>query len=383
MLGVGLFTAASAACAASANVGSLVAFRLLQAAGAALMTPTSLGLLLASFPPERRGGAVRSWTAIGGLGAALGPLVGGLLVTIDWRWIFIVNVPIGAAALLVGWRLLPDVPGHAVPRPSVAAAALVTAGIGLATFAIIRVNDWGWQSWEFGGCALLSAFLLGLFVRHCLVATNPFVDPALFRVRSFTGAVLATAPFSAAFGGMLLSIALLEQNAWGFSALRTGLTIAPGPLMVPLTALLVGGRLIRRFGPAAEIVAGLLCFAAGVGCWAILLGVTTDVPAVLVGMVLTGVGVGLTIPTLMGAGLGALASSSFATGFGVINMIRQAFMAIGVAVLIAMLGVPSTGDARIDAFHGGWGVLVLLTLLALVPTLLLLRREPTAAVVAE
>ena len=375
MLGVGLFTAASAACAASTSVGALVAFRLLQAAGAALMTPTSLGLLLASFPPERRGGAVRSWTAIGGLGAALGPMVGGLLVTIDWRWIFIVNVPIGAAAMLVGWRLLPDVPGHAVPRPSVAAAALVTSGIGLVTYAIIRVNDWGWQSWEFGGCALLSTALLGLFVRHCLVSANPFIDPVLFGIRSFTGAVLATAPFSAAFGGMLLSIALFEQNAWGFSALRTGLTIAPGPLMVPLTALLVAGRLIRRFGPAAVIVAGLLWFAAGVGCWAILLGATPNVPAALAGMVLTGVGVGLTIPTLMGSGLGALPATSFATGSGVINMIRQAFMAIGVAVLIAVLGAPATGDARIDAFHAGWWVLVLLTLLALVPTLLLLRRK--------
>src|SRR6204780_4745553 len=109
LLGVALFTAASAACAAADGVAMLIAFRILQAAGAALMTPTSLGLLLAVFPPERRGGAVRTWTAIGGLAAAIGPLVGGVLVTASWRWIFLVNVPIGLVALLVGWWELPEV----------------------------------------------------------------------------------------------------------------------------------------------------------------------------------------------------------------------------------------------------------------------------------
>src|SRR5580658_6328129 len=139
LLGVGLFTAASAACSAANSVEALVAFRVLQAAGAALMTPTSLGLLLAVFPPDRRGGAVRTWTAIGGLAAALGPVIGGVLVTVSWRWIFIVNVPIGLAALLIGWWKLPEIPGHAAPRPSPWAAALVTGGIAALTFAIVKL----------------------------------------------------------------------------------------------------------------------------------------------------------------------------------------------------------------------------------------------------
>src|ERR1700753_4338312 len=135
LLGVSLFTLASAACAAANGVESLVAFRVLQAAGAALMTPTSLGLLLASFPPERRGSAVRTWTAIGGLAAALGPVVGGLLIALNWRWIFIVNVPIGLVAIVIGWYKLPEVPGHDAPRPDPVAAILVTAGIAALTFA--------------------------------------------------------------------------------------------------------------------------------------------------------------------------------------------------------------------------------------------------------
>src|SRR3954454_12769391 len=120
--GIALFTVASAACALANNVETLVAFRVLQAAGAALLTPTSLGLILATFPPERRGSAVRTWAAIGGLAAALGPPVGGLLVMASWRWIFLVNVPIGLIALAIGWWKLPPVPGHDVSRPNPFAA---------------------------------------------------------------------------------------------------------------------------------------------------------------------------------------------------------------------------------------------------------------------
>ncbi len=110
LAGIALFTAASAACALANSVETLVAFRLVQAAGAALLTPTSLGLILATYPAERRSGAVRVWAAVGGFAAALGPLVGGLLVTASWRWIFLVNVPIGLLALTVGWIKLPGSP---------------------------------------------------------------------------------------------------------------------------------------------------------------------------------------------------------------------------------------------------------------------------------
>ncbi|HEY4701374.1 MAG TPA: MFS transporter, partial [Streptosporangiaceae bacterium] len=125
LLGVAVFTAASAACGAATSVAMLIAFRLVQAAGAALLTPTSLSLVLASFSPDRRSGAVRTWTATGGMAAALGPVIGGLLVAVSWRWVFLVNVPIGLLALLVGWRRLPEVPGHRVPAPDPLGAFLI------------------------------------------------------------------------------------------------------------------------------------------------------------------------------------------------------------------------------------------------------------------
>ena len=216
-----------------------------------------------------------------------------------------------------------------------------------------------------------------LFVRHCLRSPNPFIDPRLFRNRHFTGAVLVMAPYSAAFGGMLLSIALYEQGAWGWSAFKTGLAIAPGPLLVPVTSLLVAGRLIRRFGPATVVTAGILCLIFGLAIWAITIGLEPNGAAVVAGMVATGVGVGLTFPTLMGVGMGSLPPSSFATGSGVINMIRQAGLAIGVAFFVAVIGKPATPIARVEAFHLGWWMIALITAAALVPTFLYIRSGAT------
>ncbi len=373
LLGVGLFTLSSAACAAADSVVTLTAFRLVQAAGAALMTPTSLGLLLAAFPPERRDGAVRTWTAIGGLAAALGPVIGGVLVTVNWRWIFLVNVPIGLVAMLVGWWKLPEVPGHEAPRPHPFDALLVTGGIGALTFAIVKVNDWGWRSTGIGISFIAAIVLLAWFVWRCLRSDSPFVDPALFRIRQFTGAALVMAPYSAAFGAMLLSVALWEQTAWGWSALKTGLAIAPGPLLVPITSLLFSGKLIARFGAAAVVTAGIFFFVAGLCYWASVIGLEPNAALVIMGMIPTGIGVGLTFPTLMGVAASSLRSSSFATGSGVINMIRQAALAIGVAIFVAIVGSPVTPVERVAAFHRGWWIMVPIAALGLIPTFFLVR----------
>src|SRR5437899_4765567 len=373
LLGVGLFTLSSAACAAADSVVTLTAFRLVQAAGAALMTPTSLGLLLAAFPPERRGGAVRTWTAIGGLAAALGPVIGGVLVTVNWRWIFLVNVPIGLVAMLVGWWKLPEVPGHEAPRPNPFDALLVTGGIGALTFAIVKVNDWGWRSPGIGISFIAAIVLLAWFVWRCLRSDSPFVDPALFRIRQFTGAALVMAPYSAAFGAMLLSVALWEQTAWGWSALKTGLAIAPGPLLVPITSLLFSGKLIARFGAAAVVTAGIFFFVVGLSYWASVIRLEPNAALVIMGMIPTGIGVGLTFPTLMGVAASGLRSSSFATGSGVINMIRQAALAIGVAIFVAIVGSPVTPVERVAAFHRGWWIMVPIAALGLIPTFFLVR----------
>jgi EmrB/QacA subfamily drug resistance transporter len=375
ILGIGMFTVASAACAAAGGVWELVAYRVAQAAGAALMTPTSIGLLLASFSPERRGGAVRNWAGVGGFAAALGPLAGGLLVSIDWRWIFVVNVPIGVIAMAIAWWKLPEVPGHDADRPSFRAALLVTGGIGALIFALVKVGDWGWRSPEIAISAAASIALLTLFVLHCLRSPNPFLDPTLFRIRPFTGAVLAMTPYSITFGGMLFSVALWGQFAWGWSALQAGLAIVPGPLLVPITSLIFAGKLIERFGAARVVTAGILFVVVGFCIWATFIGLEPNTTLVMVGMAFNGIGVGLAFPTLMGMSTQALPSSSFATGSGMINMIRQAAIAVGVAIFVAIVGAPTSPEERLAVFHLGWWVMAAITALALVPTLWFASRR--------
>jgi EmrB/QacA subfamily drug resistance transporter len=351
LLGVALFTAASAACALANSVEALVAFRLVQAAGAAVLTPTSLGLILATFPAERRGGAVRVWAAVGGFAAALGPLVGGLLVTASWRWVFLVNVPIGLLALAVGWMRLPRVEGHDVRVPSPWAALLVTAGVATLAFGIVKLHDWGWNAPAVALSFASAALMLAMFAVHCLASDNPFVDPALFRIADFTRATLTMIAFATAFGGYLLSLVLWEEGVWHWPAMTIGLAIAPGPLMVPVTSLLLGGRLIARFGSTAVVAAGLVVFTAGVVVWAVLAGPVPDFGFAVLYVLPSGIGVGLTLPTLMGVGTSALPSSSFATGSGVINMVRQIGFAVGVAVFVGIVGSPASEVGQIAAFR--------------------------------
>ncbi|EKQ6357997.1 MFS transporter [Pseudomonas aeruginosa] len=373
MLGVGIFTLASAASVTASGVWELVAFRVMAAVGAALMTPASLGVLLASFPAERRGAAVRNWAGIGGFAAALGPLVGGMLVTIDWRCIFLVNAVVGIAAVAVAWITLPPIPGHHTERPSVFAALLVTGGIGSLVFTIVKANAWGWYSASIGVSAFVALVLLALFVAHCLKSANPLVDPTLFQIRSFTGAALAIFPYSVSFGAMLFSIAVWGQSAWGWSALEAGLAMFIGPLLVPITSLIFLGKLIDRFGAASIVATGVLLVVLGFCLWASCIGLEANTTLIVVGMAINGVGVGLTFPTLMGVSTLGLPSSSFATGSGMFNMIRQTAMAIGVAVFVAIIGSPQDAQERLEAFRLGWWVMALITLISLFPTWFVLR----------
>ena len=386
LLGVLIFTAASAACGIASSLDELVAFRIVQAAGAALLTPTSLSLVLATTAPERRHGAVRAWTAVGGLAAALGPVVGGLLVALSWRWVFLVNVPIGIAALVAGWTRLPRVDGHPVSRPDAFAAVLVTTGVTALSLGLVKGNDWGWRSAATIGSLAVAAGSLGGFAIHCARHRNPLIDARLFAVRGFSGSSLVALVFSIAFGAMLFSRVLYSQEVWGWSALTTGLSIAPGPLMVPLFSFGVAGRLIRRFGPGPVIAAGATIFAGGAAWWAAAVTIRPDyVSGQLGGMILTGIGVGLTLPTFMATGTSSLAPSSFATGSAVINMLRQVGLAVGVAVLVAVLGTPHGPAATLTAYRHGWEVIALASLLAAVVGGFTLRRgtAPVPAAAAE
>ncbi|MCP2294287.1 drug resistance transporter, EmrB/QacA subfamily [Nocardia amikacinitolerans] len=364
LLGLAVFVLGSAACAAAWNVASLVAFRVLQAVGGAMLTPSSLGLVLAATPPERRATAVRLWVAFGGLGAALGPVVGGLLVEIDWRWVFLVNVPIGLVALAAGLRRLPDPRGDGGALPDLFGAVALVGAIAALVLGLVQGEEWGWASPQVLGVFAAAVTFGVAFAVSSARHRSPVVDAGLLRAPNFALMAANSVLFQVAFAGMLLSVVLWAQNVWGWSALRTGLAIAPGPLVVPIVAVLAG-RLIVRVGAGPVIAAGGVAFAAGMVWWARAIELAPDYPVgLLPGMVVSGLGVGLTLPTAFAAGTAGIPPQRFATGSAVLSMARQIGLAVGVAVLVAVLGSPDDPLAPLDAFRRGWYVVAGIALAA-------------------
>lgn len=352
LAGLGLFTAASALCAAAPSVELLVAARVLQAVGGAMMMPTSLGLLLPEFPPERRATAVGLWAAVGGVAAAAGPPIGGLLVQADWRWIFLVNVPLGVLGIVAGSRVLREVRDPDQGRfPDLLGAAFLIAGIASLTLAIVKGPDWGWASaGVFGGFAAAAVLVAATLIRSARVPA-PVIELPMLRVRSFALANVGSVFFFIGFASMLLTGVLFQTGIWHESILRSGLQLAPGPFMAALFAA-PAGRLADRFGQRAVGVPGALLFASGSAWWAWKVGATPDFAGELLpGLMLTGAGVGLMISTLSSAGAASLPPSRFATGTAILAMSRQIGSAIGVAIVIAILGTPDPAHplARFDS----------------------------------
>lgn len=263
--GLALFTLASVACAVAPGLWWLVAFRLLQAAGAAALTPTSLGLLLASAPAEKRVGYVRIWSAIAGLASAAGPVLGGLLVSVSWRWVFLINLPIGIVAFIAARREVPESRDTTVTKiPDVLGAGVLTLGVGTLALAIVKGGDWGWGSGGTVAAFVVAAVMLAVFAWRSEHHPVPVVDRGLYRVRSFAAANIAMAAFSLGLAGYLLLVVLWLQNVWRWSTLATGFGVAPGPAMVPIVAVLTQ-RLARRVQAAYLMIIGFVLFAAAAG----------------------------------------------------------------------------------------------------------------------
>ncbi|WUW23221.1 MFS transporter [Streptomyces sp. NBC_01463] len=379
LLGLGVFTVASALCALATGVGWLVAARALQAVGAAALMPTSLALLLVTTPPGRRPRAIRGWAAIGGIAAGLGPVIGGLLVAADWRWVFLVNVPVGVAGLVAGARLLPDARPHREgPFPDLAGAVLLTLAIGALALGLVKADVWGWGSARVLGSLAAAVLLTAAFWLRSARHPAPVVELPLLRTPSFAAATLAALLFTAAFAAMLLTSVLWCQQVWGYSAIRTGLAIAPGPLVVPLLAV-ASGPVVRRLGAGGTAALGCLLFGTGLAWWAVALGVAPHYASgFLPGMMITGVGVGLALPTLVGAAAAALPPTRFATGSAVTTMARQTGSVLGVALMVTLLGAPRTPALAVDGFRQGWWAAAAASVLAAATASALHRRAAAA-----
>ena len=351
LLGLAVFVLASAACAAATSVELLVVARVVQAGGGALMLPTSLGLILPEFKPAERHAAIGAWAATGGIAAATGPPLGGLLVQADWRLVFLVNVPVGVAGLLAGHRVLAERREQGARRPDLLGAVVFAVAIGALVLAIVKGPDWGWGSAAVLGLLVFALALLAAIWRRSAHHPAPLIDPAMLRVRSFSLAVWASVLFFAGFAAMLLNGVLFLTTVWHESVLTTGLMLFPGPFMAAAFSI-PSARLGARFGYRLPGIAGSILFTAASVWWITRVHVTPAYASeYLPGMMVGGSGVGLVIPTLTGAGASSLAPERFATGAAVLTMGRQVGSALGIAILVAVLG---TGVETVADFHSGW-----------------------------
>jgi len=356
LLGLAIFVLASAGCALAPSVDVLIGARVVQAAGAALMLPTSLGLMLPEFAPHERHMAIGAWAATGGIAAAAGPPLGGLLVQADWRWVFLVNVPVGLLGLAFGIPVLAERRERGTGRPDVLGAAALIVAIGSLVVAIVKGQEWGWGSAGILALLAVAAVLLPAIWWRSERHLSPIVDPDMLRVRSFGLAVAASVLFFGGFGAMLLAGVLFLTSVWHESVLSAGLMLFPGPAMAAAFSV-PSARLGARLGYRIPGVIGATLFAAG-SLWYI--SHTGDRPAYLYeylpGLLIGGAGVGLVIPTLTGAGASSLAPERFATGAAVLTMGRQIGAALGIATLVAVLG---TATRNASDFHTAWLISVL------------------------
>ncbi len=352
LAGVVLFISASALCAVAPTLDVLIAGRALQAAGAAAIVPTSLGLLLPAFPARQHSLVVGIWAGVAAVAASAGPPLGGLLVALDWRWIFIVNVPIGIGTVIAGRRILPEIsarPGARLPDP--VSVVSVLAAVTLFILGLVQGPEWGWVSAPVLGLFLAAAVATAVTVSRTLHHPRAVIELGLFESSEFTSATVALFLFFIAFAAFLLITVLFLQDQWHYSALETGLAIAPGPMTAAVFAL-NAGRITGRFGRTVPAVIGSLAIGAAGLFWMAMATArpayaTTFLPALILG----GMGAGLTQAPLFAAA-STLAPHRTTTGSAVLNMSRQVGSAVGIALLVVLLS--SGQHDRLAVFERGW-----------------------------
>ncbi len=350
--GVGIFASGSILCAVAPSLEILVAGRAIQAVGAAAIVPTSLGLLLPVFPVRQHNLVVGVWAAVAAVAATSGAPLGGLLVAASWRWIFLVNVPFGLFTILLGMRVLPEVRARAGARlPDWVSMVSLLAAVTLLILGTVEGPSWGWGSPQVIGLLLAAVLAAGLTVRRAFTRPNAVIEASLFASREFATATVALFLWFVAFAVFLLISVLYLQDLWHWSALKTGVAIAPGPLASALFAI-NSGRITGRFGRTLPALAGTTATCLSALYWLLLAPAhPAYVTGFLVPMVLGGMGAGLTQAPLFAAA-STLPAHRATTGSAVLNMARQVGSAVGVAGLVALMA--SQHPDRLAPFHRGW-----------------------------
>jgi EmrB/QacA subfamily drug resistance transporter len=353
VIGLVAFTGSSALCGLAPSVGFLTVARAIQGVGGALLVPGSLSIISASFVPDDRGQAVGAWSGLAGVATAIGPFVGGWLVdAVSWRLVFLINVPLAAAAVLVAVRHVPESSDpDAVHRPDVVGAALATVGLGGVVYALIQGAAERRVTPAVGIAGALGALALIAFPFAENRSSHPLVPLSIFRSRQFDAANLTTLAVYAALGGALFFLVVELQSQLGYSALEAGSALLPVTIILLLLSARTG-RLAQRTGPrlpmtVGPVVAGLgLLLAGEVGPGDHYL--TKVLPAVVV----LGIGMAFTVAPLTAAVMGAVDEHHVGVASGLNNAVARMGGLLAVALLPAVSGLGGV-DPSAAAFHPG------------------------------
>ena len=335
VIGLGIFTLASAGAALAPSTGALIAARALQGAGAAIVTPLTLTLLSTAFPPEKRGLAIGAWSGISGLGVALGPLVGGAVVDgISWHWIFWLNVPTGLILAPLAYRRLTESHG---PADRLDLGGLALGGLGLLgiVYGIVRGAELGWTSPTVLSSLVAGAILLASFVAWELRTPAPMLPMRFFRSRAFAASNgVSFAMYFGVFGSIFL-LAQFFQVTQHMSPLEAGLRTLPWTGM-PMLVAPIAGLLSDRIGSRPLMVAGLSLQAVAIGWLASVSTPTVAYSALVIPFILAGTGMALVFAPTANAVLNAVRPQEAGQASGATNAIREVGGTLGVAVLASV-----------------------------------------------
>jgi EmrB/QacA subfamily drug resistance transporter len=390
MLGLAVFTAASAVCGLAQSQEVLVAARFAQGVGGAMTAAVILGIIVTMFPePAERAKALGIYTFVAAGGGSIGLLAGGILTeTINWHWIFYVNLPIGLATAILIARLLDDDRGIGLGRGAdLLGAVLIVSALMIGIYAILEAGDRGWTSARTIGLGAAAIVLLVGFVVRQARAENPLVPLRIFRSRVVSTANGIQALTVAGLFGMFFLGALYLQRVLGYGAIEVGLAFLPVALLIGAMSVGISARLIMRFGATATLLPGLGLIAIGLGLIARAPVGGHYVPDVLPVMLVIGIGGGLVFPSLFTLALSSAGSSDSGLASGLVNTSQQVGGALGLAVLASLSTTRSdsllqSGDSPSSALTSGYqlafALAAVLVVVAFALAAILLRGEPAA-----
>jgi EmrB/QacA subfamily drug resistance transporter len=362
LVGLAVFTAASALCAASQTQGMLIGARFVQGAGGAIASAVILGMIVTMFPePREQAKAIGVYSFVASAGASIGLLAGGVLTeAISWHWIFLINLPVGVATAVGALRLVEDRAGIGMREGAdIPGAALLTSGLMLGVYTLLETGEQGWGSTRTLGLGAVSLALVTAFVVRQARVRNPLMPLRLFRSRNVTGANLVMGLLVVGFFSMFFLGALYLQGILDYSPLGVGLAFLPSCLVMGTLSLGYAERLIMGIGARAALIGGLVFAACGLLLFArapVDANYWIDVAPV---MLLLGAGAGLAFPALMTLAMSGATQSDSGLASGFVNTTVQVSGAIGLALLATLAsertdGLRADGIARDAALNSGY-----------------------------